>query len=163
MLIEILLSIVVGVFFGMICGVIPGIHPNLVAILLLSVSPFLLQYFSPLVLGIFIVSVNVTNTFVNALPSIFLGATLVVGGMATILSLKLSKIFSKLMTKVNYSLLCLSIILMIVILVFVLTGFLGMLVLITATALGLIPTLRNIGKNHLMGCLLFPVILFFLL
>lgn len=94
---------------------------------------------------------------------LFLGATLVVGGIATVLSLKLSKIFSIVMMKINYSRLCLSIIILIVILVFALTGFLGILVLVTATALGLIPTLRNIGKNHLMGCLLFPVILFFLL
>ena len=94
---------------------------------------------------------------------LFLGATLVVGGIATVLSLKISKVFSKLMIKVNYSLLCLSIIILIIVLTFILTGFLGMLVLITATALGLIPTLRNIGRNHLMGCLLFPVILFFLL
>ncbi|MBT4397721.1 hypothetical protein HOD38_05625, partial [archaeon] len=72
-------------------------------------------------------------------------------------------IFSKILEKVDYKKLCMGIIIMICVLVFVLTGFLGSLVLIVSTAVGLIPNLKNIGRNHMMSCLLIPVILFFVL
>ena len=94
---------------------------------------------------------------------VFLSVALIVGGIATILACKLSKIFSKILEKVDYKKLCIGIIIMICVLVFVLTGFLGSLVLIVSTAVGLIPNLKNIGRNHMMGCLLIPVILFFII
>lgn len=94
---------------------------------------------------------------------LFLATSLIAAGIATWLTLKLAKIFSSLMSKVNYNKLCLSIILLITILVIILTGWLGFLVLIVSTSVGLIPNLAGIGKNHLMGCLILPVILFFLL
>ncbi len=52
----------------------PGIHTNLVAVVLLSVSAVLLEYVDPLTLAAFIVSVGVTHTFVDFIPSIFFGA-----------------------------------------------------------------------------------------
>ena len=94
---------------------------------------------------------------------LFVGVALVAGGTATIIAIYLSKIFSKLITKVNYKLLCISIICLIAILVTILTGFLGLFILIIATAIGIIPISKNIGRNHLMGCLILPVILYFLL
>ena len=48
-------------------------------------------------------------------------------------------------------------------LVFLLEGWVGMLVLATSTALGMMPVLLNIGRNHAMGVLLLPVMLYFLL
>ena len=44
-----------------------------------------------------------------------------------------------------------------------LSGFLGLLILIIGSFLGMVPVLLNVGRNHLMGCLLIPVILFFVL
>ena len=46
MLLELSLAVLIGIIFGIIAGITPGIHTNLVAVLLLSISPFLLQYFS---------------------------------------------------------------------------------------------------------------------
>ncbi len=94
---------------------------------------------------------------------LILACILVVGGIATILTLKLSKVFSGIISKVNYKLLCISIISLIILLTFVLTGPLGFLVLVVSTSLGIIPQLKNIGRNHTMGCLLIPVILYFVL
>lgn len=94
---------------------------------------------------------------------LFIGIALTAGGIATILAINLSKIFSKIITKLNYKLLCISIILLISVLVTILTGFLGLSVLIIGTAIGIIPITKNIGRNHLMGCLILPVILYFLL
>ena len=74
MLLEILIAILVGCFLGIITGLFPGIHINLVAVIILSLSPFLAQYVSILTLAIIIISMSITHTFLDAIPSIFLGA-----------------------------------------------------------------------------------------
>jgi len=74
MFVEIIIAIVLGIIAGIFTGLTPGIHVNLVSLILLSVSPFFLQFTSPLVLGVFIISMAVTHTFLDAIPSIFLGA-----------------------------------------------------------------------------------------
>jgi len=94
---------------------------------------------------------------------LFIAVALIAAGIPTILATKITKKFSKFIEKVNYKILCLSIILLIVILVTLVSGFLGLLILIISTFVGMLPSLKGIGKNHLMGCLLLPVILFFLL
>lgn len=94
---------------------------------------------------------------------LFLVVSLVVAGVASILALKIAKIFSKFMVKVHYGNMCMTVISLIIILVFILTGPLGLFILAVSSFLGMVPSLMGIGKNHLMGCLLFPIILFFLL
>lgn len=101
--------------------------------------------------------------FVNVgLPEVllFLGVALVVGGLASVISLKLSKIFSKIIIKVNYQYLIISIILFITALTIYFDGIVGLMILLTATGVGLLAGYWNVGKNHLMGCLILPVILF---
>ena len=80
------------------------------------------------------------------------------------LTIKITKIFSKILEKVNYRKLVVSIILLIIVMVFMLSSnFIGLLILITSTFMGIVPIKLGIGRNHLMGCLLFPVILYFIL
>ena len=74
MIIEIIVVILLGILAGIFTGLIPGIHINLVALLLLASSPFLLAYTSPLILAIFIIAMSVTHTLFNAIPAIYLGA-----------------------------------------------------------------------------------------
>lgn len=74
MFFEILLSIFAGIFFGIITGLTPGIHINLISLLLLSISPFLLSYVSLLSIAVFIIAMSITHTFLDSIPSIFLGA-----------------------------------------------------------------------------------------
>lgn len=74
MLLEIIAALIVGVAAGIFTGITPGIHVNLVSALLLSVSPALLPLVGPFVLAVFIVSMAVTHTFLDTLPSIYLGA-----------------------------------------------------------------------------------------
>ena len=74
MIIEILIAIILGCLAGIITGITPGIHINLVSVLLLSASPILLNYTSPLILAVFILSMAIMHTFTDAIPSIFLGA-----------------------------------------------------------------------------------------
>lgn len=74
MFLEILGAVFFGVIFGTITGLIPGIHVNLVAVILLSTSGFLLSFVGIEVLIAFIVAMAITHTFLDTIPSIFLGA-----------------------------------------------------------------------------------------
>ena len=94
---------------------------------------------------------------------LFLSICMISGGLAAIATIHLSKIFSHYITKINYQTLVFSIVASIIFLVLLISGFYGFLILITGTFIGMIPTLKNIGKHHLMGCLMIPIILFYLL
>jgi len=48
-------------------------------------------------------------------------------------------------------------------LAFLLTGPIGVLILLTSTAVGVIAPLAGTNRSHAMGCLILPVILYFLL
>ncbi len=72
--IALLLATILGILCGIITGLTPGVHINLVSVLLVSMSGILLKYTQPLELGAFIISMGVTHSFVDAVPSIFLGA-----------------------------------------------------------------------------------------
>jgi putative membrane protein len=90
---------------------------------------------------------------------ILISAFLTAGSISVFLTLYLSKKFSRLIVHVNYKALIISIILFVAILALVLDGIIGVLILITATAIGLIAPLKEIPRNHAMGCLLLPVLL----
>jgi len=94
---------------------------------------------------------------------IFLSAVLIAGSLSVFLALGLSKVFSKIMSIVSYRKMVLSVIFLITALVLVLTGPLGLLILIISTAIGIIPPAVHISRTHSMGCLLLPVILYFIL
>ena len=74
MLIEILIAILAGVTAGTLTGIIPGIHVNLVATAMFTISPWLLGFMSPLSLAVFIISLSVVHSFLDTIPSIYLGA-----------------------------------------------------------------------------------------
>ncbi len=94
---------------------------------------------------------------------VFLFAALVAGCIATLLALFFARIFSKLIVKVNYRKLCIGIISFITMMVIYFSGLTGLLILVTSTAVGIIPGLIGVKRSHAMGCLLLPVILFFVL
>jgi len=73
-LLVMLLSTVAGVAAGIVTGLTPGIHVNLVAVLLLVAAPRLRQRVPFLGLASFIISMSVVHTFLDSIPSIFLGA-----------------------------------------------------------------------------------------
>jgi len=72
MLFELIIVLLCGIAAGTITGLIPGIHINLIAVILLSLiipSPEKLSF-----ILVFIVSMAISHTFINFIPSIFLGA-----------------------------------------------------------------------------------------
>jgi Predicted membrane protein len=56
----------------------------------------------------------------------------------------------------------LAVIVSIVVLTFLMTGYQGMIILSASTALGLIPTAAGVSRVHLTGCLTVPAIVFYL-
>jgi putative membrane protein len=68
----IIISFIAGIAAGTFTGLIPGIHINLIAISVLSFS--LLSNLSPINLITFIIAMATTHTFLDFIPSIFLGA-----------------------------------------------------------------------------------------
>ncbi|MBU1111685.1 MAG: tripartite tricarboxylate transporter permease [archaeon] len=94
---------------------------------------------------------------------LFLLIAVIVGGIASVLAVVLSKVFSKFVSKVSYVKIILSIIVFVTVLTFIFDGFIGLIILITATAIGLTASYLGVGKNHLMGSLILPVSLYFIL
>ncbi len=72
-MIEILLGTFIGVILGTVSGIIPGIHANTLAGVLLSLQFALLSLLGPLVLAGVIFAALITHTFVDSIPSTFLG------------------------------------------------------------------------------------------
>ncbi len=73
MLIQILSSILLGILFGTFTGLIPGIHINLVGTFLVSLSATLFFKIPVIYLVVFITAMAIAHTFVDFVPSIFLG------------------------------------------------------------------------------------------
>lgn len=92
-----------------------------------------------------------------------LAVALIAGAIAAFLALKISKVFAKYIVKINYRILCISIITFIAMISFIFGQFVGLLILIVSTAVGLIAPLIGIKRSNAMGCLLLPVILYFVL
>ena len=93
----------------------------------------------------------------------FILSALVAASFATIVAIKVSLAFCRLIQKVHYPTLIIIIMTFIVILSFLFDGFLGLYLLLISTFIGMCASISGIGKNHLMGCLILPVIFYFLL
>jgi len=74
MLFEILFFVFLGVAFGTITGLIPGIHVNLISLILLSLSGTIFLKLNTIYFLVFLASMATTHTFLDFIPSIFLGA-----------------------------------------------------------------------------------------
>ena len=171
-----------GVFSGSLVSIFPGLGPAQAAVLASQIVGEI-STFSYLIMvgGINTVSMVVSlvtlftidkarngsiiavqqlikNIDVNTLI-LFLSVALIAGGIATFLTMYVSKIFSSIMNRINYSLLSIAIILFIAIMVFCFSGFLGLLILMIATAVGLLPNIVNVSRSNSMACLLIPIIL----
>ena len=175
-----------GVFSGSLVSIFPGLGPAQAAVLASQIVGEI-STFSYLIMvgGINTVSMVVSlvtlftidkarNGSIIAVQQLmqhidkntlilFLSVALIAGGIATFLTMYVSRIFSSIMNRINYSLLSIAIILFIAIMVFCFSGFLGLLILIIATAVGLLPNIVNVSRSNSMACLLIPIILINLL
>jgi len=93
----------------------------------------------------------------------YLLIALILGGtLSYFLTLSVGKIFARHFANVPYQSIVGLTIAMVVILVFLFTGILGILILVVATFIGLLPVHWGVRRSHCMGILLIPIILHFL-
>jgi putative membrane protein len=75
MLDLLILSVLIGFALGLISGLIPGIHTNNFALILLALSPAIADLgFSNINIAAMILANSITHTFLNIIPSVYLGA-----------------------------------------------------------------------------------------
>jgi putative membrane protein len=72
-MIWILVGTLLGVALGTVSGLLPGIHANTLAGILLSLQVILLPVIGPLALAATMFAALITHTFVDSIPSTFLG------------------------------------------------------------------------------------------
>lgn len=74
MFLEILLFVILGILAGTFTGLAPGIHVNNISVIVIGLSPvFLAYHIPPHAVVSFIMSMAVTHTILDFIPSIFLG------------------------------------------------------------------------------------------
>lgn len=87
--------------------------------------------------------------------------TIIFSGLISfLLAIKITKSFSKIITKINYSKLSFLVILLLILIVIIFSGFLGFLLMLISTCLGLACIHLNVRRTHLLGCLIIPSIIF---
>ncbi len=74
MYLDVLLGLIIGILGGCFTGLIPGVHVNLIALTTVSFSSYLLNFVGLEFVLVFIISLSITHSFLNVIPSIFLGA-----------------------------------------------------------------------------------------
>lgn len=110
-----------------------------------------------------IVAVQTFVTKINIYDTLMISfAILAAAGIASIITILIAKKAADLIHRIPYRKISFGIIIFIILLVSVISGPLGLLILLTSTSLGIITQLKQISKQHMMGCILFPVILFFI-
>ncbi|MCX6821937.1 MAG: tripartite tricarboxylate transporter permease [Candidatus Aenigmarchaeota archaeon] len=92
---------------------------------------------------------------------LMIGVICFASGIAVLITMFLGKRIPKLLAKLNYKYLCLSVIIFMLIMIFLMTGVYGLLIVFTSTSIGLLCAHLGIKKSHCMGCLLIPSILIF--
>lgn len=83
--------------------------------------------------------------------------------IAFFIGLFISRNFSYLLNKINYKILTIIIIITLIVITFIFSGYLGIIILISSTALGLYTISTDVKRINLMGCLLIPTIIYYLI
>ena len=92
----------------------------------------------------------------------FVSFIIISAGIATFLTLKMTKISLNFLRKVNYQKLCLYTSIFLFALTIIFSGIIGILILVVSIAVGLIPNYLNIRRTYAIGCLILPCMLFFM-
>ncbi len=73
-MLDLILAVLLGILAGTVTGLIPGLHTNTIALIVAGASTTMLSVFSPLAVGGFLLSMVVVHSFIDFIPSVFLGA-----------------------------------------------------------------------------------------
>ncbi len=174
-----------GQLSGFLTAVFPGVGASMAAVISLQFSRDLGDHGFMVLLG----SVNTVNFILSmatfyvldkarngsiiavqkllgsvdlSLILFFVATALVAGGLGVLIALKVGWWFSRLVNRFDYRKLAVSVIFLLVVLTFVLSGWIGFVVLVVSTAVGVIPAECRVKRTHAMGCLMLPVMVYLL-
>jgi putative membrane protein len=181
---DIFKSILLGTFAGLIVGLLPAIGVSQAATMVqylgragearnflvtlsgINVANEVFSLISLYLVGnprsgasVAIQKILVELTFFDV--AYIIGVICLTSGIAAALTLFLGKKIPKFLEKLNYKAISLSIIIFIISMVFLFLGIIGLLILFTSVAIGLLCAYLGIRRSHCMGCLLVPSVLFF--
>lgn len=181
---ETIISTLVAIFSGGIITLFPSLGPSqaaalsrifltkfsdkgyLIAIGGISTADFLISLATLFAIGkarngIAVAIQRLVESFTLSDLIFMLLIAIAAGVLAFFATLFLSKLFAKFISKINYKIINAATIIFIFALVFAVTGFVGILVLIASTLIGLLPIVFNCNRSHAMGCLILPTIIFY--
>ena len=72
-MIDLILACFLGIICGAFTGIIPGIHVNTAGAIVFASSAFLLSFFSPEFLCVFLMTMSIAHALIEFVPSMFLG------------------------------------------------------------------------------------------
>ncbi len=177
---RIFLSIMTGVLAGSIVTLFPGLGPSQAAALAqvkriksagylvltgaLGTVDVMISLVTFFVLnkarnGAVVVIEQLLGSISGSILLAFIAIACSAAGIAAIAALFASQWYAKLVEHVDYSLISLAVLSFLFVMCYVLSGWLGILIFITATFIGLIAPLTNVSRGHAMGCLLIPTLL----
>ncbi len=81
--------------------------------------------------------------------------------LSSFITTVLSRFFARKINKIKYHLVSAAMLAVLLVVLIAFTNFLGIIVFITGTALGIFTTQSNIRKINLMGCLMIPTIIYY--
>ena len=82
--------------------------------------------------------------------------------LASIIAVKIAKLFANNLLKLNYQLLSFSVFIFLVIFISIFSGWIGLIVFTTGSAIGIFAINSQVRRINMMACLLVPTILFYL-
>ena len=83
--------------------------------------------------------------------------------IAFFISIIIAKYFSKIITRISYTKLSVFILILLTLITIIFSNITGLIIFITSTALGIFTILTGIKRTSLMGCLLIPTIILYLI
>jgi len=175
-----------SIFSGSICAFLPGLGASQAAVLGSEISGkidrkgflVLIGAISTIVTGLNFVALYAINKprsgaaiivgkildVLNLQTLILILTTaLIAGSISVFITLFFAKKFSRIIEKINYQKLCLIVSVILILMSIIISGLWSIPVLIVATSLGILTNLLGIRKMHLMGCLIVPVIIYFII
>ncbi len=182
--IDLMKSIALGAVAGMVAGFLPAVGVSQIAALFQSIGGLgeartFLVSLSGINIGNEVFSLN-SVYFINnprsgasvaierilgdlSYNDVFLFVSVIIfsAGIGAVVSLFLGKKIPPLLARMNYKWLSIGIISLMIAMVFLLTGFYGLLIALVASSIGLLCNYLGVKKSNCMGVLLAPSILFF--
>ncbi len=100
--------------------------------------------------------------FSNKILILILIIILITGIISFFLTKTLAKFFSKNLNKINYTKISIATLLILILVITLLSGFIGLIVLIASTLTGIYCISLKVKRTQMMGCLLLPTIILYL-